>query len=67
MSCRDVSHSDLTLCAEYLKWKSPIRGAETSAGNEGEVTAIEVKLIIVSEIMFGKVTSMDAMLNLTVA
>lgn len=56
MSCRDVSRSDLTLCAEYLKWKSPIRGAETSAGNEGEVTAIEVKLIIISEIMFGKVT-----------
>lgn len=43
-----------------------IRGAETSAGNEGEDTAIKGKLIIICGMMFGKVTLMDVMLNLTV-
>jgi len=43
-----------------------IRGAETSAGNEREDSAIEGKLIIICEIMFGKVTLMDVMLNLVV-
>lgn len=43
-----------------------IRGAETSAGNEGKDTAIKGKLIIIYEIMFAKVTLMSVMLNLTV-
>lgn len=43
-----------------------IRGAEISADNEGEDTAIKGKLMIVCENMFGKVTLMDVVLNLTV-
>lgn len=43
-----------------------IRGAWTSADNEGEGTAIKGKVIIICEIMFGKVTLTDVMLNLTV-
>lgn len=43
-----------------------IRGAGTSADNEREGTTIKSKVIIICKIMFGKVTLMDVMLNLTV-
>lgn len=61
-----MSHSDLTLCAGNLKWKSPSEGQKQVQVMRGEDTAIKSKLIIICEIMFGIVTLVGVMLNLTV-
>lgn len=54
------------IVCRILKMEISIRGAGTSTDNEGEGTAIKGKVIIICEIMFGKVTLTDVMLNLTV-